>query len=72
MTTAQQRLREIHPTVIRGNASEIRFLLRSGSGTKGVDSQHCHGRLETRRYTVVATPAYLNVGAAVPPYENDF
>lgn len=38
--TAQQLLQEIHPTVVRGNASEIRALLHSGSGTKGVDSQH--------------------------------
>ena len=36
--TAQQLTAEIHPTIIRGNASEIRALLRSGQGTKGVDS----------------------------------
>ena len=40
-TNAAQRLiDEIHPSVIRGNASEIRALVRSGSGTKGVDSLH--------------------------------
>ena len=39
-TTAQKLTEELHPTIIRGNASEIRALLRSGQGTKGVDSTH--------------------------------
>jgi hydroxyethylthiazole kinase len=38
--TAQKLLLEIHPAIIRGNASEIQSLLRSGPGTKGVDSRH--------------------------------
>lgn len=38
--TATMLIREIRPTVIRGNASEIRSLNGSGSGTKGVDSRH--------------------------------
>lgn len=38
--TAQKLLEEVRPTVIRGNASEIRALLRSGPGAKGVDSLH--------------------------------
>ena len=38
--TAQTLIREIQPTVIRGNASEIRALVQSGSATKGVDSLH--------------------------------
>lgn len=38
--TAQTLMREIKPAVIRGNASEIRSLILSASGTKGVDSQH--------------------------------
>jgi hydroxyethylthiazole kinase len=38
--TAQRLIREIHPAVIRGNASEIRSLLRSGPGPRGVDSRH--------------------------------
>ncbi|NLD37963.1 MAG: hydroxyethylthiazole kinase [Desulfatiglans sp.] len=38
--TARQLIKEIHPSVIRGNASEIRSLIRSNSGTKGVDSIH--------------------------------
>jgi len=37
-TTAHLLTAEFHPTIIRGNASEIRALLRSGQGTKGVDS----------------------------------
>lgn len=39
-STAQRLVEEIRPTVIRGNASEIRALVRSGAGAKGVDSQH--------------------------------
>lgn len=38
--TVQKLIDEIHPTVIRGNASEIRALISTGSGTKGVDSLH--------------------------------
>ncbi len=39
-TTTQLLIQEIHPAIIRGNASEIRSLLRSGPGAKGVDSRH--------------------------------
>lgn len=38
--TAQRLLEEVGPTIIRGNASEIRSLIRAGAGPKGVDSQH--------------------------------
>jgi len=38
--TVQKLIDEIHPTVIRGNASEIKSLIDSGQGTKGVDSMH--------------------------------
>jgi hydroxyethylthiazole kinase len=38
--TAQQLMQEIRPSVIRGNASEIRSLVRSGPAGKGVDSRH--------------------------------
>lgn len=38
--TAQRLVAELQPTVIRGNASEIRALVRSSAGAKGVDSQH--------------------------------
>jgi hydroxyethylthiazole kinase len=38
--TAQMLIREIHPAVVRGNASEIRSLIRSDQGGKGVDSLH--------------------------------
>lgn len=37
---AQRLLREISPTIVRGNASEIRSLILTGHGTKGVDSTH--------------------------------
>jgi len=40
-TDAVQRLlQEAPPTIIRGNASEIRALSSAGQGTKGVDSVH--------------------------------
>jgi hydroxyethylthiazole kinase len=38
--TAQRLLEEVGPTIVRGNASEIRSLVRAGAGPKGVDSQH--------------------------------
>jgi hydroxyethylthiazole kinase len=37
---AQRLLHEISPTIVRGNASEIRSLIHTGQGTKGVDSTH--------------------------------
>lgn len=38
--TVKKLINEIHPTVIRGNASEIKSLIDSGQSTKGVDSMH--------------------------------
>ena len=38
--TAQDLIDAVRPTVIRGNASEIRALARSAGGTRGVDSRH--------------------------------
>lgn len=38
--TSKMLIQEIHPSIIRGNASEIRSLLSSGQGPKGVDSIH--------------------------------
>jgi hydroxyethylthiazole kinase len=38
--TAQALIRSAPPTLIRGNASEIRALRHAGSATKGVDSLH--------------------------------
>ncbi len=38
--TALKLIKEIHPEIIRGNASEISSLLQSGRGTKGVDSRN--------------------------------
>ena len=37
--TAHMLINEIHPAIIRGNASEIKSLFRSESTTKGVDSR---------------------------------
>jgi hydroxyethylthiazole kinase len=39
-TTSQKLIQEIHPAIIRGNASEIKSLVRPGSGARGVDSMH--------------------------------
>jgi hydroxyethylthiazole kinase len=38
--TAQKLIQTCSPTIIRGNASEIRSLATSDMGTKGVDSRH--------------------------------
>ena len=38
--TAHRLLEQVGPTIVRGNASEIRSLVRAGAGPKGVDSQH--------------------------------
>jgi hydroxyethylthiazole kinase len=38
--TALRLIAETRPTIIRGNASEIRALAGAGGGTKGVDSAH--------------------------------
>ncbi len=38
--TARELLRELTPTVVRGNASEIRALVLADARTKGVDSSH--------------------------------
>jgi hydroxyethylthiazole kinase len=39
-STALKLIQEIHPAIIRGNASEIRSLVHHGQGAKGVDSRH--------------------------------
>lgn len=36
--TVQRLVAELRPTIIRGNASEIRAMVQAGSATKGVDS----------------------------------
>jgi hydroxyethylthiazole kinase len=38
--TARQLIRDVHPAVIRGNASEILALVEGGVQTRGVDSRH--------------------------------
>jgi len=37
--TAQTLLNEVHPSIVRGNASEIRALAGAGGGARGVDSR---------------------------------
>jgi hydroxyethylthiazole kinase len=39
--TAQRLLAELSPTIVRGNASEIRALCSAETLTRGVDSVHC-------------------------------
>lgn len=39
-TTAVRLLTELSPTIVRGNASEIRALCSEGAATRGVDSVH--------------------------------
>jgi hydroxyethylthiazole kinase len=63
--TAARLVREIRPTIIRGNASEIRSLVFAEQGTKGVDSMHrpeetleaAHALSETCGSTVVVSGA---------------
>lgn len=38
--TVQRLVAELRPTIVRGNASEIRAMVQAGSATKGVDSLH--------------------------------
>jgi hydroxyethylthiazole kinase len=40
-TTATRLLSELSPTIVRGNASEIRALCSADAATRGVDSVHC-------------------------------
>ena len=53
--TAQRFVKEIGPTVVRGNASEIRALVRAGQGTKGVDSLHTPEEAEEDARTLSKT-----------------
>ena len=51
--TALQLLKEVSPTVLRGNASEIRALGSQGASTKGVDSTDAvESALDAARYLV--------------------
>lgn len=65
-TTALKLIDEIHPAVIRGNASEIRSLLRSGPGGKGVDSRHTSEEvLEEARGLSKSAGCVVSVSGAV-------
>ncbi len=57
--TAQQLIQQAPPSIIRGNASEIRSLVLDEKGTKGVDSRH------TPEETVGAARALSERGACV-------
>lgn len=59
-TTLAERLLGLRPSVIRGNASEIRALAGHGAGAQGVDAQH--GVDEARE---AATALALATGAVV-------
>jgi hydroxyethylthiazole kinase len=64
--TAQQLMEEIQPTIIRGNASEIRSLLHSGPGARGVDSRHIpHEVLEDARAISRFAGCVVSVSGAV-------
>lgn len=64
--TAQRLAEEIHPSIIRGNASEIRALFRSGKGTRGVDSIHKpEDVLEDARSLSLACRCVVSVSGAV-------
>lgn len=65
---ARKMLREIQPTVVRGNATEILALIRRGFSAKGVDSRHaveqaaeaaCRVAQESGAVVVVSGPADL-------------
>jgi hydroxyethylthiazole kinase len=50
--TASMLLKTIRPTVVRGNASEIRALAGSGNGPKGVDSRHATEEIREQAETL--------------------
>lgn len=70
-----EELLSYRPTVIRGNASEIRALAKAGSQTKGVDSTHLSDEaLEAALRLNETTGAVVCVSGAVDfiVYQNDY
>ncbi len=64
--TARRLVEALHPAVIRGNASEIRALMRADSATKGVDSLHSPDEvLEQARALSHAAACVVSVSGAV-------
>lgn len=64
--TARTLIEALRPSVIRGNASEIRSLIRSVSGTKGVDSQASPDEvLDDAQALALAADCVVSVSGAV-------
>jgi len=49
-STAQKLIQEIHPAIIRGNASEISSLVHHGQGAKGGDRRPYYGKPNRIRF----------------------
>jgi hydroxyethylthiazole kinase len=65
-STVHTFLREAPPTIIRGNASEIRAVLYAEEGTKGVDSTHASDEaLDAARILSEHCHAVVSVSGAV-------
>ena len=63
---AQKLMREVVPTIIRGNASEIRSLLGRKAGTKGVDSRHAPAEvLDEARALSISAGCVVSVSGPV-------
>lgn len=63
---AQTLLNEVHPTVVRGNASEIRALAGAGGGARGVDSRQTPDEaLEDARLLSRSAGCVVSVSGAV-------
>jgi hydroxyethylthiazole kinase len=64
-TTANEIITRCHPTIIRGNASEIMALVNSQVKTKGVDSTATtHAALDAAKTLATATGAIISVSGA--------
>jgi hydroxyethylthiazole kinase len=64
--TAHMLLLEVHPTIVRGNASEIRALWYAEGETKGVDSTHgAEDALEAARSLAQLHSCVVSVSGAV-------
>ena len=64
--TARRLLAEVAPTIVRGNASEIRALGGGAGGTRGVDSVHeTEAALDAARSLAAAHGCVVSVSGAV-------
>ena len=65
-TTSQELIKRVQPTILRGNASEIRALVHSGPGPKGVDSTHAPDEIiEEARTLALANHCVVAVSGVV-------